>query len=361
MYNSHTQPQLLPWQHLLLGAGMAGNQPGLPHMQCMPYPMHPAALAFHGNDQIQHGSVPAQPARPGARLQHSGGKVELAQRWLLFMRHCATCKASAAEGCEQGSRCRAGRALWSHMVNCQATGRCSYPKCDTVRSILKHHKTCSSHTCPVCVPVKRYVYRSNAARAQGQQGEGQPGQGQPPQPAQSSQAPHSQDMGSAAQAQHTMSFTQQALSVAHSGGASSGSAGSTRGQMMAVPGPPQGPVHPNPAQQRILSTPPGVCPWTMSPMDQGRADGNGHSVGNGMPSTSQLQLHSLQGQHAQPGKMAVHASSNGHMPPPQAMMAGQGGQSGAARPMVGNAERAVAAAAAAAAVAAAAASMRQAA
>ncbi len=114
-------------------------------------------------------------AHHGNLASHSptkwGGRVELAQRWLLFMRHCATCKG----GCEHGERCRwagrgeasllpttlfsaqahslislyavyfvcrSGRALWSHMINCDASNNCRHPKCSIVKSILKHHKSC---------------------------------------------------------------------------------------------------------------------------------------------------------------------------------------------------------------------------
>ena len=40
------------------------------------------------------------------------------QRWLLFLRHCASCKASQAE-CAYGGNCAVAKELWHHLVACK--------------------------------------------------------------------------------------------------------------------------------------------------------------------------------------------------------------------------------------------------
>ncbi|KAL6754217.1 hypothetical protein V8C86DRAFT_2707501 [Haematococcus lacustris] len=125
-----------------------------------PYSTLPPWASAAGFAEDMFGTTPSAPGQP----QDGAARIELAQRWLLFMRHCATCQSS--EGCEHGPRCRSGKSLWNHMIKCQAApGCCNVPKCDTVRAILRHHKQCFSMSCAVCIPVKRYVNRTSSSLA----------------------------------------------------------------------------------------------------------------------------------------------------------------------------------------------------
>ncbi|MFQ6659376.1 hypothetical protein Gotur_028296 [Gossypium turneri] len=81
-------------------------------------------------------------------------------RWLLFLRHARRCKAS--EGKCDGN-CFTVQKLLSHMDMCQSS-QCSYPRCHHSKILIRHHKTCTNMTCPVCVPVNNYV-QSQKARA----------------------------------------------------------------------------------------------------------------------------------------------------------------------------------------------------
>ncbi|KAK8630096.1 hypothetical protein V6N13_078907 [Hibiscus sabdariffa] len=81
-------------------------------------------------------------------------------KWLLFLRHARSCKAS--EG-ECNAYCFTARKLLSHMDKCESS-KCSDPRCRPSKILIHHYKTCANSTCPVCVPVKNYL-QAQMARA----------------------------------------------------------------------------------------------------------------------------------------------------------------------------------------------------
>ncbi|KAL4310124.1 hypothetical protein GQ457_01G047950 [Hibiscus cannabinus] len=81
-------------------------------------------------------------------------------KWLLFLRHARSCKAS--EG-ECNAYCFTARKLLSHMDKCESS-KCCDPRCRPSKILIHHYKTCANSTCPVCVPVKNYL-QAQMARA----------------------------------------------------------------------------------------------------------------------------------------------------------------------------------------------------
>ncbi|KAE8655510.1 Histone acetyltransferase HAC12 [Hibiscus syriacus] len=81
-------------------------------------------------------------------------------KWLLFLRHARSCKAS--EG-RCNAYCFTARTLLSHMDKCESS-KCSHPRCHPSKILIRHYKTCANSTCPVCIPVKNYL-QAQMARA----------------------------------------------------------------------------------------------------------------------------------------------------------------------------------------------------
>ncbi|KHG19766.1 Histone acetyltransferase HAC1 -like protein [Gossypium arboreum] len=79
-------------------------------------------------------------------------------KWLLFLRHARSCKASEGK-CD--SYCFTVRKLLSHMNKCESS-QCSYPRCRPSKILIRHYKTCTNPTCPVCVPVKNFIQAQKA-------------------------------------------------------------------------------------------------------------------------------------------------------------------------------------------------------
>jgi len=90
--------------------------------------------------------------------------IQKQQRWLLFLRHCAKCRAPESE-CQLQQQCRFGKQLWSHILGC-SNPQCQYPRCSTSKELLKHHQKCSSQACPICHPVKEYVRKTRQKQQQ---------------------------------------------------------------------------------------------------------------------------------------------------------------------------------------------------
>ncbi|KAG2482629.1 hypothetical protein HYH03_018437 [Edaphochlamys debaryana] len=97
--------------------------------------------------------------------------VQKQQRWLLFLRHCAKCRAPGEE-CQLKSQCKFGKQLWQHILQCQ-NGQCEYPRCTSSKELLKHHQKCQLANCPVCAPVKDYVKKTRQATQQQNQQQAQ--------------------------------------------------------------------------------------------------------------------------------------------------------------------------------------------
>ncbi|GKV26855.1 hypothetical protein SLEP1_g36076 [Rubroshorea leprosula] len=83
------------------------------------------------------------------------------QRWLLFLRHARRCPAS--EGNCPEVHCLTVQKLWRHMDSCN-TSQCSYPRCLHTKRLIHHHKNCRDLSCPVCVPVKKYLQETARQR-----------------------------------------------------------------------------------------------------------------------------------------------------------------------------------------------------
>ncbi|KAG4196622.1 hypothetical protein ERO13_A06G182500v2 [Gossypium hirsutum] len=83
-------------------------------------------------------------------------------KWLLFLRHARSCKASEGK-CD--GYCFTVRKLLSHMNKCESS-QCSYPRCRPSKILIRHYKTCTNPTCPVCVPVKNFIqaHKAHACR-----------------------------------------------------------------------------------------------------------------------------------------------------------------------------------------------------
>ncbi|KAJ9559953.1 hypothetical protein OSB04_005113 [Centaurea solstitialis] len=77
------------------------------------------------------------------------------QRWLLFLRHARKCVHPPGK-CPEPN-CVTAQKLWNHMTSCKDVVQCPYPRCRGTKHLLLHHKNCRDSSCPVCVPVKRFV------------------------------------------------------------------------------------------------------------------------------------------------------------------------------------------------------------
>ncbi len=67
--------------------------------------------------------------------------IQKQQRWLLFLRHCAKCRAPG-DDCQLKSQCKFGKQLWQHILSCQNPA-CEYPRCTSSKDLLKHHQKCT--------------------------------------------------------------------------------------------------------------------------------------------------------------------------------------------------------------------------
>lgn len=76
------------------------------------------------------------------------------QRWLLFLRHARRCP--APEGKCPDSNCIHVQNLLKHMEKCDSL-QCSYPRCCATKILISHHKRCKDSSCPVCIPVKKFL------------------------------------------------------------------------------------------------------------------------------------------------------------------------------------------------------------
>ncbi|KAI3758727.1 hypothetical protein L6452_06298 [Arctium lappa] len=77
------------------------------------------------------------------------------QRWLLFLRHARKCVHPPGK-CPE-INCITAQKLLNHMTSCNDVVQCQYARCRRTKLLLLHHKHCRDPSCPVCVPVKRFV------------------------------------------------------------------------------------------------------------------------------------------------------------------------------------------------------------
>ncbi|KAL8217734.1 hypothetical protein R6Q57_021107 [Mikania cordata] len=84
------------------------------------------------------------------------------QRWLLFLRHARKCVHPPGK-CPEVN-CITAQKLLSHMASCNDLVQCQYPRCRSTKPLLNHHCHCRDLSCPVCVPVKRFVQLKGAPR-----------------------------------------------------------------------------------------------------------------------------------------------------------------------------------------------------
>ncbi|KZV31375.1 hypothetical protein F511_05479 [Dorcoceras hygrometricum] len=84
------------------------------------------------------------------------------QRWLLFLMHARRC--SAPVGKCQESNCIMAQKLLAHLDCCNVI-KCQFPRCDATKDLLIHRKRCQNASCPVCIPVKKFVRAQRKAVA----------------------------------------------------------------------------------------------------------------------------------------------------------------------------------------------------
>ncbi|KAI7724414.1 hypothetical protein M8C21_016865, partial [Ambrosia artemisiifolia] len=84
------------------------------------------------------------------------------QRWLLFLRHARKC-AHPPGKCPEVN-CITAQKLLNHIASCNDLVQCQYPRCRSTKRLLHHHRHCRDPSCPVCVPVKRFVLLKGAPR-----------------------------------------------------------------------------------------------------------------------------------------------------------------------------------------------------
>lgn len=75
-------------------------------------------------------------------------------RWLLFLLHARRC--SAPEGKCLEVHCIKAQQLWKHIEGC-SIDKCSYPRCHISKLLIQHNRKCRKQTCPICIPVRRYI------------------------------------------------------------------------------------------------------------------------------------------------------------------------------------------------------------
>ncbi|XP_057549775.1 histone acetyltransferase HAC1-like isoform X2 [Amaranthus tricolor] len=86
-------------------------------------------------------------------IQSREGQYKNQQRWLLFLRHARSCRASVGK-CVERTCCLAQKLL-KHIDICD--GSCSISRCSPTKNLLNHYKHCRNPKCPVCVPVSNYI------------------------------------------------------------------------------------------------------------------------------------------------------------------------------------------------------------
>ncbi|KAL8511296.1 hypothetical protein ACS0TY_017921 [Phlomoides rotata] len=89
--------------------------------------------------------------------QHRERQYKNQQRWLLFLRHARSC--SAPEGTCPESYCSTAQKLVKHIEHC-IVFQCPYFRCRETRVLIIHHRKCRDASCPVCIPVKNYIQRT---------------------------------------------------------------------------------------------------------------------------------------------------------------------------------------------------------
>ncbi|KAL7605928.1 hypothetical protein Lser_V15G19140 [Lactuca serriola] len=92
------------------------------------------------------------------------------QRWLLFLRHARKC--SHPPGKCPEVNCITAQKLLNHISSCNDLVQCQYPRCPRTKVLLQHHRHCRDSTCPVCVPVKRFVQLKGSHRTDSNSGNG---------------------------------------------------------------------------------------------------------------------------------------------------------------------------------------------
>ncbi|KAI3512982.1 hypothetical protein L1887_20305 [Cichorium endivia] len=134
-----------------------------------------------GQDQAQRNNLSSEesanktvnPPNCGATGQNPNSNRELhyknQQRWLLFLRHARKCVHPPGKCLE--SNCITTQKLWNHMTSCKDLVQCQYPRCRGTKHLLHHHRNCRDPTCPVCVPVKRFLQLKGGSRTDSNSGD----------------------------------------------------------------------------------------------------------------------------------------------------------------------------------------------
>ncbi|MCO5570371.1 hypothetical protein L7F22_024091 [Adiantum nelumboides] len=82
------------------------------------------------------------------------------QQWLLiFLRHVSRC---VDPGKCTVTHCAIGQESWKHLTACQVYP-CAYPRCSSLKWLLRHHQKCRNLKCIVCGPVRHYFSQQAAA------------------------------------------------------------------------------------------------------------------------------------------------------------------------------------------------------
>ncbi|CAH1442644.1 unnamed protein product [Lactuca virosa] len=123
-----------------------------------------------GQDEAQRNNLSSEASGNNSRAMgenpNPNSNLELQyekqQRWILFLRHARKCVHPPGK-CPEPN-CITAQKLWNHITSCKDLVRCRFPRCRGTKPLLHHHWNCRDPTCPVCVPVKRFVQLKTSIR-----------------------------------------------------------------------------------------------------------------------------------------------------------------------------------------------------
>ncbi|OMO83300.1 Zinc finger, TAZ-type [Corchorus capsularis] len=159
-----------PWQTQSQDrAQMGGNMPHEQHVQ------EDFRQRISGQDEAQRNNLSADGSSIGPMIAPRGSSDPSNSRvafpksgngsherqyknqvkWLLLLRHARRCKAPEGK-CDIA--CFTVRKLLSHMDKCESS-QCLHPRCHHSKILIRHHKSCSNLSCPVCVHVNKYIQK----------------------------------------------------------------------------------------------------------------------------------------------------------------------------------------------------------
>mmetsp|Transcript_1716 Transcript_1716/g.3872 ORF Transcript_1716/g.3872 Transcript_1716/m.3872 type:complete len:186 (-) Transcript_1716:761-1318(-) len=121
----------------------------------------PSGVSSVAEEDGPSSSRQAEGSNASCSRQAVSQRIQLAQRWLIFAHHCASCRQGQqgdGSACSE-RRCRGGKLLLQHIQSCDNKSACNVPNCQFVSALLAHHRRCRSNSCPLCAPVRAYLER----------------------------------------------------------------------------------------------------------------------------------------------------------------------------------------------------------